>query len=75
MGFMAFLFGGARGDAELPDAERWEKRAPGWRLRCRRCTFDEPFGKYGFRKYACGAKFLLRRCPQCGRLDWMKVCR
>lgn len=49
-------------DQEL---ERWEKRAPGWRMRCLTCGFSEPWGKHGIRLAAVGKKYTLCYCPRC----------
>ncbi|MCK5113599.1 MAG: hypothetical protein KAR11_02405 [Phycisphaerae bacterium] len=46
----------------------YERRAPGWVVRCLRCGFSEPWGKYGVRKFAAGRKFTLARCQRCKRL-------
>jgi hypothetical protein len=45
----------------------YERRAPGWVVRCLKCGFTEPWGKYGFRRGAWGREWRLRRCPRCGR--------
>ncbi len=45
----------------------WERRAPGWRIRCRKCGFTEHWGKYGIRLLAAGTKWTVGRCAQCGR--------
>lgn len=47
----------------------YERRAPGWVVRCKRCGFAEPWGKYAIRLGAASkGKCRLRRCPRCGRL-------
>lgn len=47
----------------------YERRAPGWVVRCRRCGLTEPWGKYAVRLYAASlGKRTLRRCARCGRL-------
>ena len=49
-----------------PEAE-WEGRAPGWRIRCRKCGFTEHWGKYGIRMGATGTTRTIGRCARCGR--------
>ena len=34
-------------EATPENVAKWEKRAPGWTIRCNRCGLEEPFGKYG----------------------------
>ena len=43
-----------------------EQRAPGWRIRCLKCGFAEPWGKYGIRLWAVGTLYVPGRCPRCG---------
>jgi len=50
-----------------------EKRAPGWTVRCRRCGFTEPWGKYGIRLGAWGTKYTLGRCANCGRFTTFAI--
>jgi hypothetical protein len=45
-----------------------EKRAPGWQIRCLKCDFAEPWGKYGVRLKAAGRTYTFGRCPQCKRI-------
>jgi len=45
--------------------ERWQARAPGWQIRCLKCDFTEPYGKYGIRLGAAGKKYTLGYCSQC----------
>jgi len=58
--------------AEQPDENelaRYERRAPGWVVRCKRCGFTEPWGKYGVRLAAASwKKCTLGRCARCGRI-------
>ena len=58
--------------AETPDdkaAQQYEARAPGWVIRCMRCGFTEPFGKYGVRWGAYSyKKCTLGWCSRCRRL-------
>lgn len=58
--------------AEQTDADRqaeYERRAPGWVVRCKRCGFTEPWGKYGIRLAAASrGKCTIRRCSRCGRI-------
>lgn len=42
-----------------------ERRAPGWRVRCLKCGFTEPWGKYGVRRWAAGRKWTLGWCSRC----------
>ena len=50
-------------------AEQYERRAPGWVIRCKRCGFTEPWGKYGIRLGAAAwGKCTLGRCTRCGRI-------
>lgn len=46
----------------------YERRAPGWVVRCLKCGFTEPWGKYGIRLKAAGRKWTLGRCPRCRRI-------
>jgi hypothetical protein len=51
-----------------------ESRAPGWRVRCRRCGYEMPYGIWGIRKLAVSrGKFIVGRCRRCGRLGCMSV--
>ncbi len=45
-----------------------EKRVPGWQIRCLKCDFTEPWGKYGGRLKAAGRSYNFGRCPQCKRI-------
>lgn len=49
------------------DLARYEQRAPGWDIRCLKCGFTEPAGKYMIRKWAAGRKYTFGRCRRCGR--------
>ncbi len=55
-----------------PDANQlseYERRAPGWVVRCLRCGFTEPWGKYGIRLCAASwMKFTIGCCSHCGRI-------
>jgi hypothetical protein len=42
-----------------------EERAPGWRIRCRKCGMTELWGKYGIRKNAAGTAYTIGWCPRC----------
>lgn len=57
---------------EPPDAEKlaeYERRAPGWVVRCKRCGFTQPWGKYAIRRGAAPVKkCTLGRCPRCRRI-------
>ncbi len=55
------------------DAE-YERRAPGWVVRCTRCGFTEPWGKYAIRLGAASiGKYTVRRCRGCGRIRFHAV--
>ena len=45
-----------------------EKRASGWQIRCLKCDFTEPWGKYHTRLKAVGRTYTYGRCPQCKRV-------
>lgn len=47
------------------DATRQEERAPGWDIRCLKCGFTEPWGKYGVRRHARGSPKTLAWCSRC----------
>lgn len=42
-----------------------ERRAPGWVIRCLKCGFTEPWGKYGIRLGAVGRKWTVGWCSRC----------
>jgi predicted nucleic-acid-binding Zn-ribbon protein len=42
-----------------------EKRAPGWRVRCLKCGYTEPWGKYGIRRLAAGRNYTIGWCTRC----------
>lgn len=42
-----------------------EQRAPGWQIRCRKCGFTEPWGKYGIRLAAAGTEYTVGWCAKC----------
>jgi hypothetical protein len=42
-----------------------EMRAPGWQIRCLKCGFAEPWGKYGIRRGAAGKSYTIGFCSQC----------
>ncbi len=49
-------------------AAQYESRAPGWVVRCKRCGFTEPWGKYAIRIGAASkGKVNFRRCRRCNR--------
>jgi hypothetical protein len=45
--------------------QRWKARAPGWQIRCLKCDFTEPYGKYGIRMRAAGRKYTFGYCSHC----------
>lgn len=47
---------------------KYERRAPGWQVRCLRCGFSQHWGKYGIRKGAVGRKYTICRCSRCKRI-------
>ncbi len=48
---------------------RAERRAPGWVVRCKRCGYTQPWGKYGVRQMGWAwKKCTLGRCPRCKRI-------
>ncbi|MDY0165885.1 MAG: hypothetical protein RBS80_05030 [Thermoguttaceae bacterium] len=57
------------GDEQVDPQEwaRWEKRAPGWQVRCLKCGYRQHWGKYGIRRGAVGKKYTVGRCPRCKR--------
>ena len=48
--------------------DAYERRAPGWRIRCCKCGFTEPWGKYGLHLGGGGRKWTLGRCARCRRI-------
>jgi len=52
------------------ELQHWEKRAPGWQIRCLKCGFTEPWGKYGIRLGAFGKKYTFGFCSQC---RWIRI--
>ena len=56
------------GQDDSPEAEGWEARAPGWVVRCLKCGFTEPWGKYGVRRGARGRAYTLGRCSRCRKI-------
>jgi len=49
--------------------EKYERRAPGWVIRCLRCGFTEPWGKYGIRLAGSShGKWTVGRCSRCRRI-------
>ena len=53
--------------------QRWEARAPGWQIRCLKCDFTEPFGKYGIRMKAAGKKYTVGYCSHCRGLRFYVI--
>ena len=46
--------------------DKYEKRAPGWQMRCCKCGYTEHYGKYGIRKWAASAgKVTWGWCSKC----------
>jgi len=51
-----------------------EKRAPGWHVRCTRCGYTEPWGKYGISLGAISwKKFTFGRCESCRRFGFHAI--
>lgn len=50
-----------------------EARAPGWRIRCLKCGFTEPWGKYGVRLWATGKEYTLGWCSRCRWLRFQVI--
>ena len=50
---------------------RWEAKAPGWQIRCLKCGFTEPYGKYGIRMGAPARNILWGIVRNVGGLDFM----
>lgn len=45
--------------------EHYERRAPGWRIRCLKCGFTEHWGKYGIRLGGHGRTWTIAWCSRC----------
>lgn len=45
--------------------EAYQQRAPGWVIRCLKCGFTEPWGKYGIRIGGKGRNWILGWCSRC----------
>lgn len=71
--FMDFFFTPEPGAETAELREKWEERAPGWILYCKKCGMEEPFGKYGYRLKAAGTKRNLGRCPRCRKWSWLII--
>ena len=54
------------GDTTKTNPE-WERRAPGWAIRCLTCGLAEPWGKYGIRLGGAGKPRTLGWCSRCRR--------
>ena len=60
-------------EATPENIAKWEKRAPGWTIRCNRCGLEEPFGKYGILYKSAGRKRNFGRCPRCRKWSWLVI--
>lgn len=60
-------------EATPENLQKWEKRAPGWIIRCNRCDLEEPFGKYGILRKSAGRKRSFGRCLHCHRWSWFVI--
>ncbi|MCE5326550.1 MAG: ankyrin repeat domain-containing protein [Planctomycetaceae bacterium] len=62
---------GRRPESSTSDAreqrhrEEYERRAPGWIIRCKTCGFTEPWGKYGVRLMGRGRTLTIGWCRRC----------
>ena len=70
---LASNLGGGESPENSAEWTNWEKRAPAWRIRCRKCGFTEHWGKYGIRLKAVGNSNVFGRCPHCKRLGWQVI--
>jgi hypothetical protein len=56
-------------DETMADQERARRRAPGWVVRCLKCGYTQPWGRYGVRLWGWSwKKCTLGRCPRCKRI-------
>lgn len=62
-------------EATPENIAKWEKRAPGWIIRCKRCCLEEPFGKYGILYKSAGRKRNFGRYPSCRQWSWLVLSR
>ncbi|WP_432799102.1 hypothetical protein [Poriferisphaera sp. WC338] len=54
--------------------EKYERLAPGWQIRCKKCGKREHLGKFGIRRGAVSAgKCKLGWCSRCGRVRCLRV--
>ena len=49
--------------------DEYERRAPGWVVRCLKCGFTQPWGKYGIRIDGAGRP---RTWGWCSRCRWIR---
>jgi Zn finger protein HypA/HybF involved in hydrogenase expression len=56
-----------------PKPVQAKKRAPGWRIRCLKCDFAEPWSKPGAGRKAVGPEYISGRCPQCKRIRFRVI--
>ena len=63
--FINQVFTPQKVEATPENVAKWEKKAPGWTIRCNRCGLEEPFGKYGILYKSAGRKRNFARCPRC----------
>jgi hypothetical protein len=55
------------------ELQHWDARAPGWQIRCLKCGFTEPFGKYGIRLAAAGKQCTIGLCRNCRWLRFQVI--
>ncbi len=62
-------------EATPENVAKWEKKAPGWTIRCNRCGLEEPFGKYGSLYKSAVRKRNFGRCPRCRKWSGLVIFR
>ncbi|MFR2948099.1 MAG: hypothetical protein ACLTNK_01960 [Akkermansia muciniphila] len=71
--FINQVFTPQKVEATPENVAKWEKKAPGWTIRCNRCGLEEPFGKYGILYKSAGRKRNFARCPRCRKWSWLVI--
>jgi hypothetical protein len=55
-------------------AASMEEESRQWMVRCQKCGYERSIWELGgVRWKAAGTKWMLGRCPNCGKLGWHKV--